>query len=138
MPEVLDVLCPWPVVSTLASYLGYGDLLSLSRSSSDCRAILHGFPPPNIHGGLPSPSYSQPSDDGSNCSIRKDLYIGEHQTPQWKVLKRLTHLHCTERNHKKGAIPKPCRYCMMPVCEACIVKVCHLQPPVFRRIPSRN
>ena len=127
MPEVLDVLSPWPVVTTLVCYLGVGDLLNLSRSSSDCRAVLHGFPFPRLPNGLSTASSSQPSGDESNSSIRKDIFIGEHQTPQWKVLKGLAQLNCTEPNHKKGSVPKPCRYCSMPVCEACIVKVCSYQ-----------
>lgn len=137
MPVVLDVLSPWPVVSSLVCYLEVGDLLNLARSSADCRAILHGFPLPCIPDGLSSLS-SQPSDDGSNSSIRKDLYIGEHQTPQWKALKRFAQFNCMEPNHKKGSTPKPCRYCSMPVCEACIVKVCSWQAPIISQTFTRN
>lgn len=96
MPGLLDILYPWPVVSNLASHLGIGDLLNLSRLNSECRAALHGFPPP-------SSSISSSNGAGSTDStVRPDIYIGEHRTRYWTGLKSIAQMLCSEPNHRKG------------------------------------
>lgn len=117
MPALLDILYPWPVVSILASHLGVGDLLQLSRVNAECRAALHGFPPP-------APTSSQLSmQDESTRSVRADIFVGLHRTSYWKSLKGMAQMRCSEPNHRKGNQADLCRHCSMPVCEACIVKV---------------
>ena len=116
MPELIDLLFPWPVVSTLASHLGIGDLLHLSRVNSEVRAVLHGFPRPR--------QSTQPNQkDEGDAEVRQDIFVGWHQNPYWKHLKSLTQMSCAESDHRKGYHFGLCRYCSSPVCDACIVRV---------------
>ncbi|KAL2006056.1 hypothetical protein VTN00DRAFT_9710 [Thermoascus crustaceus] len=122
MPGLLDIFYPWPVVSNLASHLGIGDLLNLSRLNSECRAALHGFPPPS------SSSSSSNGTASTDSDVRPDIYVGEHGTGYWTGLKSIAQMLCSELNHRKGNISKLCRYCSMPVCDACIVKESFAKP----------
>lgn len=113
MPGLLDILYPWPVISILISHLGVGDLLQLSRVNTQCRAALHGFPLP---AAPPAPEPAAPV-------VRPDIFVGLHRTPYWTALKAIAQMRCSEPNHRKGKQTNLCRYCSMPVCDACIVKV---------------
>jgi hypothetical protein len=113
MPGLLDILYPWPVVSILASHLGVGDLLQLSRVNTECRAALHGFP-------LPAPTLGDNEQPGS---VRNDIFVGLHRTSYWTCLKAMAQMRCSEPNHRKGNRADLCRHCSMPVCEACVVRV---------------
>ena len=121
MPDLTDLLYPWPVVSALASYLGVGDLLHLSRVNSEFRAVLHGFP-------RPKPQVKQSTalaihDDGMKEGVRADIFVGLHQNSNWKHLKSTADMSCTEPGHRKGYHVGLCRYCSNPVCDACVVRV---------------
>jgi hypothetical protein len=113
MPELLDLLYPWPVVSTLALYLGLGDLIQLSRVSTGCRAALHGFPRPRPDDGA-----------GDWIRVRAEIFIGMHQSSYWRNLKSTAQMSCAEANHRRGYRAELCRYCSIPVCDACVVRVC--------------
>ncbi|KAL2362868.1 hypothetical protein RJZ56_004245 [Blastomyces dermatitidis] len=96
--------------------MGLGDVLNLSRVNSHYRAVLHGF-------ALP---ISDPADlinpANSSRRIRPDIHIGDHQTLYWKNIKKSGQLICSEPTHTRGLTPHLCKYCSLPVCEACIVK----------------
>jgi hypothetical protein len=126
MPELIDLLFPWPVVSTLASYLGVADLLHLSRVNSEIRAVLHGFPRPRQLGSLSSQK------DGVTAEVRQDIFVGWHQNPYWKHVKSIAQMNCAELDHRKGYHFGLCRYCSSPVCDACIVRVRHPYSPSVR------
>lgn len=119
MPELIDLLFPWPVVSTLVSHLGVEDLLQLSRANSEVRAVLHGFPRPR------QPTSQLGQKDGATAEVRKDIFVGWHQNTYWKHLKSLAQMECAEMDHRKGYHFGLCRYCSSPVCDACIVRVSH-------------
>jgi hypothetical protein len=118
MPELADLLYPWPVVSSLASYLGVGDLFHLARVNSEFRAVLHGFPRPRKQSTL-----SSIDEDGIKDGVRPDIFVGWHQNAYWKNLKSTAYMSCTEVGHRKGYHVGLCRYCSSPVCDACIVRV---------------
>lgn len=132
MPELVDLLSLWPVVSVLASHLGLGDLIQLARVNSEYRAVLHGFP-------LPAPrctALTGPDQDGKPQAVRGDLFIGCHQTPYWNQLKARAKWDCTEATHFQGNTTGLCRYCSMPVCMTCIVRVrCDACLPVLLLSP---
>ncbi|KAE8549461.1 hypothetical protein TMatcc_000462 [Talaromyces marneffei ATCC 18224] len=86
MPELIDLLFPWPVVSTLVSHLGVEDLLQLSRANSEVRAVLHGFPRPR------QPTSQLGQKDGATAEVRKDIFVGWHQNTYWKHLKSLAQM----------------------------------------------
>ncbi|QKX55895.1 uncharacterized protein TRUGW13939_02994 [Talaromyces rugulosus] len=111
MPELLDIIYPWPVVSTLALYLGVGDLIQLSRVSTGCRAALHGFPRPRPDDGA-----------GDWIRVRAEIFIGMHQSSYWRNLKSIAQMSCAEANHRRGYRAELCRYCSIPVCDACVVR----------------
>ncbi|PGH17199.1 hypothetical protein AJ79_01337 [Helicocarpus griseus UAMH5409] len=115
MPELLDLISLFPVVSVLVPHLGLGDVLNLSRVNSEYRAVLHGF-------ALPSPPISPRESTSGTKRIRPEIRIGEHQTLYWKAIKRSGQLVCSEPTHSRGPTPRLCTYCSLPVCEACIVK----------------
>lgn len=112
MPDLLDLIYHWPIVSTLALHLGVGDLIQLSRTNSSYRAALHGFPLP------------RPDDGASNwIRVRAEIFIGMHQSSYWRNLKSIAHMWCAEANHRRGYRAELCRYCSIPVCDACVVRV---------------
>lgn len=119
MPELVDLLSLWPVVSVLASHLGLGDLIQLARVNSEYRAVLHGFPPPAPR----RVELASPDQGERPQAVREDLFIGRHQTPLWNQLKARANLDCTEAMHFQGNTTGLCRYCSMPVCMTCIVRV---------------
>ena len=51
MAELLDLLSIYPVLSQLVPQISLGDLVNLSRVNSTFRAVLHGFPLPNLRWG---------------------------------------------------------------------------------------
>ncbi|KAK2789440.1 hypothetical protein FQN53_001886 [Emmonsiellopsis sp. PD_33] len=122
MPELLDLIRIFPVVSTIVPQMGLGDVLNLSRVNSHYRAVLHGF--------------ALPASSSSSCfspqQVRPDIHIGDHQTAYWKAIKKSGQLLCSEPFHRKGSTPRLCTYCSMPVCEACIVR----QKESFRKTTS--
>lgn len=122
MPEMIDLLGPWPVVSTLASHIGIGDLFQLSRVNSDFRALLHGFP-------QLEESATTPND--ANGNVREGLLVGRHQSPYWKHLKKLTQMHCAEPEHRKGYNFGLCRLCCIPICDGCLVRVSETTQSIF-------
>ncbi|KAH8697418.1 hypothetical protein BGW36DRAFT_378669 [Talaromyces proteolyticus] len=114
MPTLLDVLYPWPVVSTLALNLGVGDLLQLSRVNSAYRAVLHGFPRPERH--------DSNRHDSASVRVRPDIFVGHHQSSYWKNLKSTAQMSCAEPHHRRGYRAELCRYCSFPICDACVVR----------------
>jgi hypothetical protein len=116
MATLLDVVYPWPVVSTLVCHLGIADLLNLSRVNRKFRAVLHDFP-------LPSSESNLQLIDSATLLVRPDIYLGQHRTPYWTYLKAISQRICAEQAHRKGTKADLCRYCSMPVCDACIVRV---------------
>lgn len=84
--------------------MGLGDVVRLSRASSQYRAVLHGF--------------ELPAKDES-----PRLQIGEHRTALWESLKSKSVLRCAETHHRqtKHTI-RSCRICSFPVCEACVIR----------------
>ncbi|PGH33534.1 hypothetical protein GX50_03606 [[Emmonsia] crescens] len=113
-PELLDLIGLFPVVSVLVPHLGLGDVLNLSRVNSHFRAVLHGFALP-----ISDPEdFNPPNRQG----IRPDIHIGDHQTSYWKTIKRSGQLLCSEPTHTRGPTPRLCKFCSLPVCEACIVR----------------
>ena len=151
--NLLDVISISPLLERLARLLPFGSLLSLSRTNSTYRAILHGFSIPSsssLHSSHneDAPSISETEtlcsdDNGSFCftdsdticsvddfaqdtkdgGVRPGLKIGWHQTELWKKLKSTSMMECSETFHKRGKVCKTCRICSMPVCEACIMKL---------------
>lgn len=127
MPDLLDLLYPWPVVSTLAQHLGVGDLIQLSRVNTGCRAALHGFPRPRPDDGA-----------GDWIRVRAEIFIGRHQSAYWLNLKSLAPMSCAEANHRRGYRAEMCRYCSIPVCDACVVRVRsshHIKPKLGFSFP---
>ncbi|KAK5054540.1 hypothetical protein LTR84_001431 [Exophiala bonariae] len=113
-PALEDLLRIWPIAEALSTYLPVGDLISLARSSTILRAALHGFSEPYENG-------SKPTDLQGN--VRQSLKIGQHDTTSWNRLKLSAPYECSSPKHtKKNLIPKPCRYCSRPICDACIVQ----------------
>lgn len=128
MPELIDLLYPWPVVSALTAHLGIGDLFHLSRVNSEYRAVLHGFPRPKQ-----APPLSVHGDEMAT-EVRPDIFIGMHQNSYWKHLKCTTQMSCAEPDHRKGYHVGLCRYCSSPVCDACVVRVSSKTSP-FQCLP---
>ena len=149
--SLLDVITISVLLKRLARLLTFGSLLSLSRTNSTYRAVLHGFSMPSSSSCHSSDnedtiSISETetlcSDNGSLCptesdtiysvndsaqdtadgGVRPDLNIGWHQTKLWKNLKSMTIMKCSESFHKKGEDCETCRICSMPVCEACSIR----------------
>lgn len=106
MTSLLELLYAYPVLENLVAALPLGDLFNLSKTNSTVRAVLHGF------------LISSPQKPSS----RPILYIGRHNTLQWKNLKAKSPLCCSEPQHTKGNNVKGCLGCSMPICEACIIK----------------
>lgn len=119
MPDLLDIIRPWPIISTVVTELGFSDVLNLSRTSVECRILLHDFP----FSSIDIANASGRDQQRSSGLVRAALYIGQHETPHWRALKAKAQMLCTDPDHKKGLRPKPCRHCSMPICEACIVRV---------------
>ncbi|KLJ11217.1 hypothetical protein EMPG_13490 [Blastomyces silverae] len=114
--ELLDLIRQFPIVSALVPHMGLGDVLNLSRVNSHYRAVLHGFALP-----ISNPAdFSNPANKSRR--IRPDIHIGDHQTLYWKNIKKSGQLICSEPTHTRGSTPRLCKYCSLPVCEACIVK----------------
>ena len=105
MAVLLDLLHPYPVLETLASVMGAGDLFNLSKVSSTYRAALHGF--------LDISLVERDAVDLS--TVRLTLLVGQHQTTCWEKLKARSRLRCSEPQHSKGTDPKVCILCSMPV-----------------------
>ncbi|EEH08376.1 hypothetical protein HCBG_03665 [Histoplasma capsulatum G186AR] len=115
--ELLDLIRQFPVVSVLVPQMGLGDILNLSRVNSHYRAVLHGFALP-----ISGPGDVHNQGKGQRQRIRPDIHIGDHQTLYWKRIKKSGQLLCSEPTHTRGPAPRLCKYCSLPVCEACIVK----------------
>ncbi|KAG5295210.1 hypothetical protein I7I48_12012 [Histoplasma ohiense] len=122
--ELLDLIRQFPVVSVLVPQMGLGDILNLSRVNSHYRAVLHGFALP-----ISGPGDVHNHGKGQRQRIRPDIHIGDHQTLYWKRIKKSGQLLCSEPTHTRGPAPRLCKYCSLPVCEACIVKVCSRHIP---------
>ena len=104
MASLLDLLGAYPVVEALASCLGLGDIINLSRVNSLYRATLHGFRYESLHN-------------------QSALFVGQHKTRYWENLKSKSILRCAESRHKPNThAVKSCRICSFPVCEACIIR----------------
>lgn len=109
--SLFDLLYASPVAENLASCLSAGGLLNLARTSSQYRAILHDFD-----------LASRRPDQESSMTARSDPAIGKHHTGRWESLKRKTQWVCGSSKHTKGSTPRYCRFCSIPICEACIVR----------------
>ena len=107
-----STLSAWPVADALARALPVGDLLTLARTSSALRASLHGFPLP----------LDTNNNEAARPPVRDSIYVGLHQTPEWRSLKEAAPFECSSKTHTKGSKPRPCRLCSTPICEACIVR----------------
>ena len=151
--NLLDVITTLSLLERLAKSLPLRSLLSLSRTNSTYRAVLHGFSVPSrsildSSDSEVTPSVSETetlcyddeqslcftdsdtiysvnglAQDTKNGGVRPGLNIGEHQTELWMNLKSISMIECSESFHKKGKIFKTCRVCSMPVCELCIIKL---------------
>lgn len=113
MASLLDLLNGVSIQERFACHLSPGDLLDLSRTNPNIRAMLHDSRMPkddNNKTKLPSMvstlSNSPESDD----------------TPLWKRSEPRNLLLCSEPQHVKGDKVRGCRMCSKPVCEACVIK----------------
>ncbi|MCJ1372284.1 hypothetical protein MMC20_003507 [Loxospora ochrophaea] len=111
MASLLDLLCNYPVLVSLASSLDLAALLNLSRANVCYRAVLHRFPLDDLN---------HTYDESTNT--RLGLRISQHQTPLWRHLKSLAAQICGEPCHTRDGRTQGCRMCSIPVCEPCIVK----------------
>ena len=104
-----DLVSTYPIIDCLVRYLSLGELLSLARVNTVCRARLHGFSTRGLQ-------------ENKNRPIRPELRLGKHQTALWQALKAKCRLICSDNSHTMGSRPRGCRMCSMPVCEACIIR----------------
>ena len=105
MPALLDLLCQYPILEPVVTALTFGDLLNLSRVSSQYRAALHDF-------SIAEADFSW-----------RDVYIGQHQTPLWEGLKSKALRTCMEPKHKANNHKvRSCRLCPRLICEACMIR----------------
>jgi hypothetical protein len=113
-PRLQDIVSPWPIASNISHHLGAGDLISLARTNSKLRAVLHGFEQPT------------PLEDwrlrNARTAIRCSVNVGGHATPYWTSLKDATTFTCYSATHIRGDKCRPCRSCSRPICETCIVR----------------
>ena len=114
------VIAPWPIASSLSSHIGAGDLISLARSNTGLRAVLHGFEKP-----MPT-EIAHNQELGvvrvSTRTVRHSLNIGFHDTLYWQRLKEEARFTCSSPTHTRGDKCHSCRRCSKPICEACIVR----------------
>ncbi|KAJ9658148.1 hypothetical protein H2198_003853 [Neophaeococcomyces mojaviensis] len=110
------LLSIWPITACLATYTSAGDLISLARTSSNTRALTHGFPVSNASTSLES--------------RQEILKIGRHQTTYWANLKASSRFTCSNPTHPhtKDHPTHPCRFCSQPICRACIVRTFFANP----------
>ena len=110
MPVLLNLLSIYPILEELVPHMGLGDVIRLSRVSSQYRAVMHGFELPATE---------------ENSRLR----IGEHRTALWESLKSKSVLRCAETQHRptKHTI-RSCRICSFPVCEACVIRESFSKP----------
>ena len=151
--NLLDIITISSLLERLARFLSFGSLLSLSRTNSFYRAVLHGFSTlssSTLHSSESEDALSISDDetlcfddnrslcptdsdtiysvndfaqDIKNGGVRPALSIGRHQTELWTNLKSISIIECSESFHKEGKNFDTCRICSMPVCEFCIIKL---------------
>ena len=109
--DIVLLLRIYPVLESIASQLEFYDLLSLSRTNTVFRALLHGYATPEAN-----LKYIPDS------NVRAELHLGAKSTPLWSHLKSLCLTSCAEPTHTRGDPPRGCRLCGMPICTACVVK----------------
>ena len=128
-----DLLTLWsiyPIAERLASFLGRFDLVSLGRTSSSYRALLHGFDN-GFDGVDQSLQNDAASSISSNIGVRTALRIGDNNsTARWLNLLRKGTRACGELACVCGTPQQgdhliagcnllPCWFCSRPVCGYC-------------------
>ena len=112
MVSFCDIVHIFSILENVVSRVTLGDLISLLKTCSSIRDILHCFRVnATNHEMLPL------------TNLRPPLCVGEHNTLYSQKLKANAPVVCSEPHHIRGVNVRGCLTCSMPVCGASIVKV---------------